>query len=141
MAAIKLDTEKDMLITNSVFCRPVAQAHFRYSGKQNYTPKKEQIVRCWPFVERQIVLLKPKVIVACGVTALKQLVDDDTVRMGAYEGQWVAHYSTKTPVFVMTHPAAILHKQPWPEDQRKMKIKVWKYMQEFQSTWENKPGI
>ena len=138
MAAIGLDTEKDMLITNSVFCRPTAK---QYSGRQNYTPKKEQIVRCWPFVEKQIELLKPKILIACGRTALTQLIDDGTVRMGPYEGQWVKHYSTGTPVFVMTHPAAILHKEPWPEDQRQMKIKVWKYMQDFRDSWKNKAGM
>jgi DNA polymerase len=134
MAAIGLSTEDDMLITNCVFCRPVAR---QYSGRQNYTPKKDQIVRCWPFVERIIELTKPQVIIACGRTALSQLTGDTNIRIGPWEGRWLK-YKDEIPMFVMTHTAAILHKAPWPDEQRQMKIKVWKYMQYFGETWKEK---
>jgi DNA polymerase len=140
MKAIGLSTERDMFITNCVLCRPASP---RYSGKQNYTPKKEQLNQCWPFLEKQIQILKPKILIACGATAMKQLMGDDTQRMGPWEGKWTWYTrfgdnNQEIPMFVMTHPAAILHKAPWPEDQRKAKIKVWKYMREFEATWKSK---
>lgn len=138
MSAIGLSTEHDMIIMNTVFCRPTAS---KFSNKQNYTPRQEQIVRCWPFVEKAIQILKPSIIIACGRTALCKLIDDNTARIGQHEGLWRFHKSSSTPVFVMTHPAAILHKAPWPDEQAAMKRKVWDYMQKFRDTWKIKGRI
>jgi DNA polymerase len=136
MKAIGLNTETDMCITNSTFCRP---ANTRHYPKQNYTPKKEQLVQCWPFVERIVDILEPPVIIACGRTALSQLTEDVNIRMGPWEGRWLSHKSG-AEIFVMRHPAAILHQAPWPEEQRETKMKVWKYMQYFSETWKEKAG-
>jgi DNA polymerase len=146
MKAIGLSTEEDMIIMNTVFCRPTAH---QSSGKQNYTPKKEQIVRCWPFVEKAISLLKPKIIIACGRTALSQLTGDTSIRIGQGEGKWMSYKYLvpfppptrgskveEVPMFVMTHPAAILHKAKYPEEQRTMKLKVWEYMKYFRDTYK-----
>jgi DNA polymerase len=134
MSAIGLDTEQDMLITNVVYCRPTAPAN---SGKQNYTPKAEQITRCWPFTEKAIEALDPSVIIACGRTALCALMEDNTMKIGQWEGKWLTH-KTGRKVFAITHPAAVLHKAPWPQEQRKMKEKIWGYMQHFRDTWKSK---
>jgi DNA polymerase len=142
MGSIGLDTEHNMIIMNTVFCRPTATQH---ESKQNYTPKQTQIVRCWPFVEKAINILEPKIIVACGRTALAQLLDDATVRIGKHEGQWLEYTrfsrgndNRNIPVFVMTHPAAILHTAKWPKEQAQMKRKVWEYMQYFRDTYKDK---
>lgn len=128
-----MDTNHDMLLTNVVFCRPVAPAD---SGKQNYTPKKEQTVRCWPFVERSIDLLKPKVIVACGRTALCALMDDDSMRMNTWEGRWLERKGVS--VFVMLHPAALLYMADDPVREREAKLKVQKYMYYFKDTYRER---
>jgi DNA polymerase len=133
MGAIGIDTKEDMIIMNSVFCRPTAAKH---ESKQNYTPKQTQIVRCWPFVEKAITILKPKVLIACGRTALAQLTANASARVGAWEGKWQDRDGI--PMFTMTHPAAILHKARWPDEQRAMKLKVWKYMQYFRDTYKDK---
>jgi len=133
-SAIGLDTNVDLFITNCVFCRPTAPAG---SGKQNYTPKKEQIARCWPFVEKTIELVNPKILIACGRPALCTLMGDPKMKMGKWEGRWLVHKSTKK-LFVMTHPAAVLHLAKWPEDQQLAKEKIWGYMQYFRDTWKGK---
>lgn len=140
MKAIGLDIDKDMCITNSVFCRPTAS---KYEAKQNYTPKQTQIVRCWPFVEKAITILKPKIIIACGGTAMRQLMDDATAKVGQWEGRWTWYTrfgsdNQEMPMFTMTHPAAILHKAKWPKEQLEMKRKVWEYMQYFRDTYKDK---
>jgi len=132
MKALEISTEKDMVIMNSVFCSPLGD-----------TPTEFQIGQCWPFVERAIRLLKPKVIIACGDIALSQLTQDTTVRMGSYEGKWKDFIRSgdnplKIPMFTMTHPEEILRKAEWPDEQRAIKTRVWKYMQYFRDTYKDK---
>jgi DNA polymerase len=128
-----MNTNSDMLLTNMVFCRPVDSTD---SNRQNYTPRKEQIVRCLPFVEKSIDLLKPKVIIACGRTALCALMEDDSMRMNAWEGRWLERKGIS--VFVMLHPAAILHKTNDPIEQHETKLRVQKYMLYFKDTYQEK---
>ena len=127
--AIGMDTNEDMLLTNVVYCRPVAP---KFSGRQNYTPKTEQTTCCFPFTRKALQLLQPKVIIACGRTALCALMNDDSCGIGQYEGKWEGN------VFVMTHPAAILHQSNDPNRQRETKLKVWKYMQYFRDTYKER---
>ena len=143
MLSIGLDTNKDMCITNSVYCRPTAPY---LSGKQNYTPKQEQLEKCQPFVKSFAYIVRPKVIIACGRTALSQISGDPDIRLGEHEGLWryarwlpVKHNPPgATPMFVMTHPAAILHMGKDPEAQTEKKKQVWKYMQEFRDSWKER---
>jgi DNA polymerase len=63
MAEIGLDTERDMLIANIAKCRP----------PNNRAPKREEAETCHPYLKRQIDLVKPRVIVLLGATALRHL--------------------------------------------------------------------
>lgn len=134
-SAIGMDTNRDMLITNIVYCRPTAPDG---SGKQNYTPKTDQVARCWPFGEKAISLLDPRIIIACGRPALQTLMGDNKMSMGAYEGRWLDRHGRK--VFVMMHPAALLHKESKVprEEFLASKKKVWEYMQYFRDTYKEK---
>lgn len=124
--AIGINTYEDMLITNVVWCRPVAPYG---SGKENYTPKEEQNRKCWPFTQKIIELMDPKIIIACGLPALKRIMGTTSIRMGDKEGTW----DTKDgrAVFTMRHPASILHLSIDPREQRRVKAKVWTYIQAF----------
>jgi len=132
--AIEMDTNEDLYISNVVYCRPVAPA---YSGRQNYTPKTDQITRCIPFTNKLIDLVDPSVIIACGGPAMKTLMGDPNMKVTQWEGKWLTHGSGRK-LFCMLHPAAILHKSEWPEEQKKMKLKLWGYMQEFRDTLKAK---
>lgn len=132
MAAIGLDTNIDMLLWNAVLCRPVAQ---RGSGKQNYTPKKQQIIRCFPFCEKAIELVQPKITIACGVTALHILMKDNNLTMSMQEGKWL-----KDDLFAMAHPASLIHKEAKAprEEYLRAKRKTWESMKYFQDTYREK---
>lgn len=152
MSAIDLDTEKDMCITNSIYCRPTAPSG---SGKENYTPKDDQITICAPFTHKLIQnIIKPKIIIACGRVALQQLMNDKDIRIGKCEGQWNTYkYSVQfpapcrgskvkeIPMFVMTHPAALLHMNRESERQKEKKKEVWKYMKYFRDSWKEKINV
>jgi len=141
MNAIDLNDNEDMFLSNSCFCRYTAP---KGSGKQNLTPKANQYIMCRPFVYKLIRLINPKIIIACGRTALAQLTTDDTVKLGQWAGRWT--YFTRqelvgrTPMFVMHHPAWLIHleKKVGRQEYIKAKRQVWEYMKYFRDTYKEK---
>ncbi|MFQ6120184.1 MAG: uracil-DNA glycosylase, partial [Methanosarcinales archaeon] len=67
LKSIDLDRKK-IFITSVLKCRPVI-------GKRNRSPKREEIETCKPYLEKQIEIIKPKVIVTLGNYALQTLLD------------------------------------------------------------------
>lgn len=132
MGSININTDEDTFITNSVFCRPVAAEN---SGKENYTPKENQLEKCNPFLRNlKDRIVRPKVIIACGRIALGALTNKSKLKLGDYEGAW--HQCKGIPMFVMRHPAAILYLKG--EEQAEVKKKVWSYMKIFRDTYKEK---
>lgn len=129
--AIGLCTE-DMFITNVLWCRPRAPEG---SGRQNLSPKIKQIKKCWPYTRDLLEILEPKIIIACGLPALKSITGMHNPRMKDYEGRWIDGNS-QTKIFVMRHPASILHLSKDSEEQHKVKKQVWQYMQHFRDTYK-----
>jgi uracil-DNA glycosylase family 4 len=58
-------TRDEVFICNVVKCRP----------PDNRTPELPEMAACVPYLKRQIAILKPRVIVALGATALKGLIE------------------------------------------------------------------
>jgi len=67
LLAIKLKRGNNVYITNIVKCRP--------PGNRN--PDAEEIAACLPYLQRQIELIKPKLIVALGKVASNALLGRD----------------------------------------------------------------
>ncbi|KST66841.1 uracil-DNA glycosylase [Mastigocoleus testarum] len=63
LAAVRLDSEKDVYICNIAKCRP----------PNNRTPTTEEIAACKPYILEQIRLVDPKIILLTGATAVKGL--------------------------------------------------------------------
>jgi uracil-DNA glycosylase len=76
IAAMGLRRE-DVYIANVVKCRPPG----------NRTPERDECETCIPFLMRQIVAIRPKVIVALGATAAKNLLAINSP-MGELRGRW-----------------------------------------------------
>ncbi|MHC4472246.1 MAG: uracil-DNA glycosylase [Planctomycetota bacterium] len=64
MGEADFDTNRDLLIANIVKCRP----------PENRVPRSPEAEACLPFLRHQIALVKPKVIVLLGATALRFLL-------------------------------------------------------------------
>jgi len=90
-------------IANVVKCRPTDS-----SGKDR-PPTPEEIRACLPYLQRQIALIQPKVIVALGKTAAVALlgVDSDTP-VSQLRGK--EHHVNGVPMIVTYHPAYLLRK-------------------------------
>src|SRR6476620_470904 len=104
---------EDVYIANVVKCRPPS----------NRTPEKDECDTCSPFLMRQIDVIKPKVIVALGAVAAKNLlaVNDS---MANLRGRWYDFRDSK--LLVTYHPAYLLRdprqkKEAWKDLQMVMK--------------------
>ncbi|MDD5300719.1 MAG: uracil-DNA glycosylase [Gallionella sp.] len=95
LLAIKLRRGKNVYIANIVKCRPPG----------NRTPEADEIATCLPYLQRQIELIKPKLIVALGKTAATALLGRDAP-LGSLRGVW--HDYRGVPLLVTYHPAYLL---------------------------------
>ena len=105
LAAIGLARGKNVFIANVLKSRPPA----------NRDPKQDEVAACLPYLERQIELIQPKLIVALGRFAAQSLLATDTP-IGKLRGQ--VHRYRGVPLVVTYHPAYLLRN---PLD----KAKVW----------------
>ncbi|MDP1982449.1 MAG: uracil-DNA glycosylase [Sulfuritalea sp.] len=95
LAAIGLRRGEGVYIANAVKCRP----------PENRTPTPEETATCWPYLERQIALIQPKLIVALGRPAAQTLLQAE-VKIGAARGR--LHDYRGIPLIVTYHPAYLL---------------------------------
>lgn len=99
LAAIQFSRE-DIFICNVVKHRPPA----------NRTPSPAEIHACRPYLEQQLALLRPRVILALGSTAANTLLGT-TQSLGSLRGQ--VHRYHGIPLVVTYHPAALLRNEAW----------------------------
>lgn len=99
LAAIDLKRGKKVYIANAVKCRPPG----------NRTPESGETAACWPFLARQIELIKPKLIVTLGKPAAQTLLQQE-VKIAVARG--VIHDFAGTPLIVAYHPAYLLRNLP-----------------------------
>lgn len=95
LASIDLKRGHDVYIANAVKCRP----------PHNRTPETAELAACLPYLERQIALLRPRLIVALGRPAAQALLNEE-IKIGASRGRLFHH--SGIPVIVTYHPAYLL---------------------------------
>jgi DNA polymerase len=85
----------DVFIANVLRCRP----------PHNRNPEPDEVASCRPFLEEQIRLISPKVIVTLGTFAAQALLETDE-SIGRLRGRWQAVRGVRVmPTF---HPAFLL---------------------------------
>ncbi|MFZ9239095.1 MAG: uracil-DNA glycosylase [Burkholderiaceae bacterium] len=112
LRALTLSRGQDTYIANIVKCRPVG------SDGKDRPPSPDEVGACMPYLQRQIALIQPQVIVALGKTAAVALLGlpADTALAGlrgeprAFDG---------IPLVITYHPAYLLRQ---PAD----KAKTWR---------------
>ena len=90
----------EVYVCNIVKCRP----------PDNRKPAPEEMATCKPYLEKQLDLLQPEVIVALGATAVEGLlgISEGITRM---RGKWKL-YRGNIPVMPTFHPAYLLRNPP-----------------------------
>lgn len=96
LAAIHLARE-DVYIANILKCRP----------PNNRDPKSDEAATCTPYLQRQIDLLQPRVILAVGRIAAQWLLQSDAP-IGRLRGRTFEFGAGATPLVVSYHPAYLL---------------------------------
>ncbi len=99
LAALGLARGANVYIANCVKCRPPG----------NRTPEPGEIEACRPYLDRQIALLRPRLIVALGKSAATTLLDVDAT-IGSLRGR--VHDYRGVPLVVTYHPAYLLRNLP-----------------------------
>jgi DNA polymerase len=94
LRAIKL-TREDVFIANILKCRP----------PQNRDPHVDEIKCCRSYLQRQIALVQPKIIVAVGRIAAQTMLET-TEKIGKLRGQ--VHYVENIPLIAIYHPSYLL---------------------------------
>jgi uracil-DNA glycosylase family 4 len=108
-------SREQVFIGNVVKCRP----------PNNRAPLPDEIETCLPYLERQIALIRPRVIVLLGASALHALVSPGA-SITRMRGQWLKRGDAMVmPTF---HPAALLrdpskNRLVW-EDMKKVMLEL-----------------
>ncbi len=98
------ESRQSVYIANTLKCRP----------PNNRDPRAEESAACRPYLERQIELVKPAVILAVGRVAAQNLLGSD-LPVGRLRGR--RHELDGTPLVVTYHPAYLLRS---PAQKRKV---------------------
>lgn len=96
-------TREDVFIANICKCRPPG----------NRKPTVAEMRSCLPFLQAQIEIIKPKVIIALGATAATGLLNTQTA-IGKLRGQWTRYGDV--PLMPTFHPAYLLRFPPAKRD-------------------------
>jgi uracil-DNA glycosylase family 4 len=104
LRGIGLEREQ-VFIANVLKCRP----------PNNRDPAPGEVAQCLPYLERQIALLRPSIMLAVGRIAAQNLLATDTP-IGKLRGGVHAFGSARIPLVVTYHPAYLLRS---PTEKRK----------------------
>jgi DNA polymerase len=117
LLAIGLPRET-VFIANILKCRPPG----------NRDPRPEEVARCLPFLQAQIALLKPKIMLAVGRIAAQNLLATDAP-LARLRGKLHHFGEAGTPLVVTYHPAYLLRT---PSDKRK----AWEDLKFARANWQ-----
>jgi len=106
----------DVYIGNILKCRPDTPGQ----SAGNRKPTADEMATCIPYLHEQIDLIRPKVIVALGATAVEGLLGK-TIGITKLRGTWKTYRGI--PLMPTYHPAYLLRNQAMSE-----KRKVWEDM-------------
>jgi DNA polymerase len=99
---------EDIYIANILKCRP----------PENRDPLPEEIKLCTPYLQQQIALIKPKLLIAVGRVAAQHLLNT-MEPMSKLRGNSFHYGEQKTPLLVTYHPAYLLRS---PSEKKKAYI-------------------
>jgi DNA polymerase len=112
--------ERSAYITNVVKCRPPL----------NRDPEADEVEACRGYLDQQIALVRPKLIVALGRVAAQRLLQTDSA-LGHLRGKVLSYASVgqQVPVIVTYHPAYLL-RSPREKEKSWADLKqIWQTLQ------------
>lgn len=110
-------SRQSVYIANVLKCRPDTPGQLTGNRK----PSPTEMATCLPYLEEQIAIIRPKVMVALGATAIEGLLGQTRVQVTRIRGQWLDFRGI--PLMATYHPAYLLRNESITE-----KRKVWEDM-------------
>lgn len=105
----------DIYIANVVKCRPPG----------NRDPQPDEVQACRGYLEKQVTLVRPRLLVALGRVAAQALLGNESP-IGQLRGRWYQAFGV--PTMVTYHPAALLRnpalKRPTWEDMQQVRDRL-----------------
>ena len=121
-ASVGLSRQKDVYICNTLKCRP----------PNNRDPLPEEKEACRPFLDAQIEILKPRIILLCGKVALSSMLNT-TTGITKLRGKWFdgPFDSKMMPIF---HPSYLLRNDS--HEQGSPKWLMWQDIKEVKCAYD-----
>lgn len=102
-------TREQIYLTNTVKCRPTKpSARGRYGAYANRRPKASEIQACSPWLEQELKLVSPEIIVTLGTVPLSRLLGKNC-SMKDFHGTPFFDEGHRAWVFPLFHPAAVIY--------------------------------
>lgn len=105
----------DVYIANVVKCRPPG----------NRDPQPDEVQACRGYLEKQVALVRPRILVALGRVAAQALLGNESP-IGQLRGRWYQAFGV--PAMITYHPAALLRnpalKRPTWEDMQQVRDRL-----------------
>jgi DNA polymerase len=114
IVAMGLSPAQDVYVCNIIKCRPPG----------NRRPEPVETLSCLPYLHEQLELVKPKVIVALGNTAVAALLETK-LGITRLRGQWKL-YRGATLVMPTYHPSYLIRPSPQQNDAKR---EAWEDLQ------------
>ena len=121
-ASVGLSREKDVYICNTIKCRP----------PQNRDPLPEEKLACREYLDAQIEILKPRIILLCGRVAVNSILGT-TQGITKIRGRWFEgpNFSKMMPIF---HPSYLLRNDS--REKGGPKWLMWQDIQEIKKAYD-----
>lgn len=120
--SVGLSREKDVYICNTIKCRP----------PENRDPLPEEKAACREYLDAQLEILKPQIILLCGRIALNSMVDTP-LGITKVRGKWFdgPNDSKMMPIF---HPSYLLRNDS--REKGSPKWLMWQDIQEIKRVYD-----
>lgn len=121
-ASVGLSREKDVYICNTIKCRP----------PENRDPLPEEKAACREYLDAQLEILKPQIILLCGRIALNSMVET-SLGITKVRGKWFdgPNNAKMMPIF---HPSYLLRNDS--REKGSPKWLMWQDIQEIKRVYD-----
>ncbi len=120
--SVGLSRERDVYICNTIKCRP----------PDNRNPLPDEKIACRKFLDMQLEILKPKIILICGSVALNSLLPEER-GITSVRGRWFdGRYGKMMPIF---HPSYLLRNDS--REKGSPKWLMWQDIKEIKRAYDN----
>ena len=125
-ASVGLSREKDVYICNTVKCRP----------PENRNPLPDEKEACLEYLQAQIDIIKPKIILLCGNVAVQSILGNaggiTKIRGKWFDGGVMVHGAKLMPIF---HPSYLLRNDT--REKGGPKWLMWQDIQEIRKKYDS----